>query len=160
MPVGLSPYVLVFGKACYLPLELEHKMYWVVKKLNIDLEVAEENQKLQLKELDEWRFNAYENTNIYKENTKRWHDQCIGKKEFFIGQKMLLFNLRLQLFLGKLKYRCSRPFVIKAIFPYRAVELTREDDTNTFKVNGQRIKTYIKGNVECDKTSIELCEPA
>ena len=58
---------------------------------------------LQLTELDEFRNEAYENAQIYKENTKAWHDKHIVRKEFEPGQQVLLFNSRLKLFLGKLK---------------------------------------------------------
>ena len=66
----MSLYTIVFGKACHLPLELEHKALWVTKKLNLILEATGEARQLQLNELEEWRFQAYENVKIYKERTK------------------------------------------------------------------------------------------
>ena len=70
-PMGMSPYKMVYGKACHLPLELEHKAYCAVRQLNSDPTLAGEKRLLNLSSLDEWRSEAYENSRLFKEKVKK-----------------------------------------------------------------------------------------
>ncbi|GJZ29984.1 hypothetical protein Tco_0575031 [Tanacetum coccineum] len=95
-----------------------------------------------LNELMELRDGAYENTRIYKERTKKWHDSRLrGEKDFKNGDRVLLFNSRLKLHPRKLKSKCTGPFVVKTMYPYGAVEII-DKDGSSFKVNGHRLKKY------------------
>ncbi|GJR60083.1 reverse transcriptase domain-containing protein [Tanacetum coccineum] len=143
---GCTPYKLVYGKSCHLPIELEHKAYWDLKHDNFDLKTAGDYRKLQLNELNELRDQAYENSLIYKERTKKLHDSKIKNRIFNVGDRVLLFNSRLKIFSGKLKTRWSGPFTITKVFPYGTVELSQPDGPN-FKVNGHRVKHYFGGDL-------------
>ncbi|GJX00940.1 reverse transcriptase domain-containing protein [Tanacetum coccineum] len=102
--------------------------------------------KVQLNELNELRDQAYENSLIYKEKTKKIHDAKIKNRVFNVGDRVLLFNSRLKIFSGKLKSRWSGPFTVVQVFPYGTVELSQNSGPN-FKVNSHRIKHYFGGDV-------------
>ncbi|GJU58457.1 hypothetical protein Tco_1236223 [Tanacetum coccineum] len=102
--------------------------------------------KLQLNELNELRDQAYENSLIYKEKTKKLHDSKIKNRIFNVGDQVLLFNSRLKIFSGKLKTRWSGPFTITQVFPFGIVELSQPRWPN-FKVNGHRVKHYFGGDI-------------
>nr|GFB14386.1 reverse transcriptase domain-containing protein [Tanacetum cinerariifolium] len=140
-PIRCTPYKLVYRKACHLPIELEHKAYWALKHVNFDLKTAGDHRKVQLNELNELRDQAYENSLIYKEKTKRLHDSKIKDRIFNIGDRVLLFNSRLKIFSDKLKSCWFDPFTISHVYPYGTVELSQPDGPN-FKVNGHRLKHY------------------
>nr|GEZ67002.1 reverse transcriptase domain-containing protein [Tanacetum cinerariifolium] len=145
-PIGCTPYKLVYGKSCHLPIELEHGAYWALKHVNFDLKTAGDHRKLQLNELSELCDQAYKNSVIYKERTKKFYDSKIKNRIFNVGDQVLLFNSRLKIFFGKLKTRWSGPFTITQVFSYGTIELSQPNGPN-FKVNGHRVKHYFGGDI-------------
>nr|GFA56396.1 reverse transcriptase domain-containing protein [Tanacetum cinerariifolium] len=88
-----------------------------------------------------FKTSAYENSLIYNERTKKLHDDKIKNRIFNVGDQVLLFNFRLNIFSGKLKSRWSGPFTISEIYPYGTAKLIHPDGCN-FKVNCHRLKHY------------------
>ena len=145
-PMGMSPYKMVYGKACHLPLELEHKAYWAVKGLSRDFKLAGKKRLLDLSSLDEWRNEAYENAKLFKEKVKKWHDRRILKREFHVGEKVLLYKSRLRFFAGKLLSKWEGPFIIEEVYRSGAIKIASLKNNATQVVNGQRLKHYISGD--------------
>ncbi|GJT78839.1 reverse transcriptase domain-containing protein [Tanacetum coccineum] len=141
-PTGTTPYKLIYGKNCYLPFEIEHRAYWALKNCNPYLIAAGEKRMFQLHELDELRYQAYENSRLYKERTKVWHDKKLRmRKEFKQGNKVLLFHSKYKFKQPKLRSRWLGPYVVKHQYASGYVELYRKDE-KTFIVNGHRLKLY------------------
>ena len=113
----MSPYRLVYGKACHLPIKIEYKAWWAIKKLNLDLGRASLKRLLNINELEEIRNDAYLNSMIAKDKLKKWHDQLIARKNFKQGNQVLLYDSKLHLFPGKLKSRWTGPFIIHQLYP-------------------------------------------
>ncbi|XP_038902399.1 uncharacterized protein LOC120089038 [Benincasa hispida] len=132
----MTPFKLVYGKVCHLLVKVKYKAYWAVKQCNMSLAHAIEERLLELQELEELRLKAYENSRLYKEKMKLIHDKCLVRKEFKVGQKLLLFNLCLQLMPGKLKSKWLGPFEITNLFPYGVIEIRSRETKKKFEVNG------------------------
>ncbi|XP_035840148.1 uncharacterized protein LOC118487421 [Helianthus annuus] len=120
-PIGTTPFRLIYGKTCHLPVELEHRAYWALRAVNLGLPAAGKKRFLEIHELEELRDEAYEKSWAYKERTKELHDKHLKQvKEFKCGEK---------------------------VFPYGTIEVENEDGKR-FKVNGHHLKHFIEGPAE------------
>ncbi|GJZ77909.1 hypothetical protein Tco_0642581 [Tanacetum coccineum] len=145
-PLGTAPFRIIYGKACHLPIKLEHRAYRAIKNCNMDLTKAGENRFLQINELDEMRLDAYESSISYNERTKRWHDKRIKLPiNYEKGDKVLLFNTRL-----RLKSRWYGPFSLSIDMKNGAIELY-DEERSKFIVNKQRVKPYQKNLLDTNR---------
>ncbi|RVW81296.1 Retrovirus-related Pol polyprotein from transposon 17.6 [Vitis vinifera] len=153
-----TPYILNFRATCHLPVEVEYKAWWAIKKLNMDLIKAGEKRFLDLNEMEELRNNAYINSKVAKQRMKKWHDQLISNKEFQEGQRVLMYDTRLHIFPGKLKSRWIGPFIIHRVYSNGVVELLNSNGKDSFRVNGYRLKPFMEP-FKSEKEAINLLEP-
>ncbi|XP_016173457.1 uncharacterized protein LOC107615963 [Arachis ipaensis] len=150
-PISISSFQLVYGKACHLPVEVEHKGYWAIKECNSGLWGAGTERKLRLVELECLRLEAYENSRLYKERVKAVHDKNIKRREFRAEDLVLLYNSRLRLMPGKLRSRWERPYRVKKAEPYGVFHLSHPSSPTIFKVNGHRLKLYHREKMKNNK---------
>jgi len=112
-------------------------------------------RKLQINEVGEIRNDVYQNSKIHKIRIKEFHDKKILRETFDGGQKVLLYNFRLHLFLGKLRSRWNDPFIVKHGNHFGTFDIENPKKDNVFKVNEHHLKVYFD-NFPSENESIDL----
>ncbi|GJY43248.1 reverse transcriptase domain-containing protein [Tanacetum coccineum] len=141
-PIRCTPYKLVYGKACHLPIELEHKAYWVLKHCNFDLKTAGDHRKVQINELNELRDQAYKNSLIYKDNTRR-SDSKINNRVFNRGDRFFLqFSLKIFTASSKPVGPTVPPLLMFSLM--ETIEYLKKKPDQIIKVNGHFMSSYQK----------------
>lgn len=104
-------------------MELEHRALWAPKRLNFKHDEAIDAHFIKLHSLDEFQLKEFESSTIYKEKMKRWRHLRILKREFAVGDLIILYNSRMWMFLKKLKSKWSEPFMITEVLANGVIEV-------------------------------------
>jgi transposase InsO family protein len=146
IPIGVTPYQFVYGKACHLLVELEYKACWAIKEMNLNLDATVVKRRVQISEFEEMRLKAYENASIYNERIKRWYDKRLKKKEFKEGDKVLS-TIRGLKPLERGNCKASGMNLTLFIRCSNGVVTIMDVKGDQFMVNDQRLKVYYEPDV-------------
>src|ERR1041384_6066514 len=124
----------------------QYKIVMLFGSINADPKLAGEKRLMNLTSLDEWRSEAYESAKMFKEKVKKWHAKRILKREFNVGDKVLLFRSHFRFLPGKLLSRWEGPFHIEEVYRSGAIKINNFEGTKPHVVNGQRHKHYMAGD--------------